>query len=83
MIKPIGKYVVVKEIKREKKEGAFVVAEGARADEPLHGELTHDVGSLKKRDHVVFSAYGYTEIEDSDGEVYLVVPVELLLCNIS
>lgn len=78
MIQPIGKHVVVRVLPdEEKKEGKFVIAEGARKDKPLKVELTHDTGQLKKGDVLYVQSYGYTEIED-----VLVVPIDMVLCRI-
>lgn len=77
MIQPIGKHVVVKVLpEEEKKEGKFMVADGARKDKPLKVELTHDTGQLKKGDILFIQSYGYTEVED-----VLVVPIDMILCR--
>lgn len=78
MIQAIGKHVIVKVLaEEEKKEGKFIIADGARKDKPLKVELTHDTGQLKKGDVLYVQSYGYTEVED-----FLVVPIDMILCRI-
>lgn len=77
-IQPIGKKICVKVLEEEvKKEGKFMVADGARENKPLRVENMTQSGDLKVGDVLYIQPYGYTAVGD-----YLIVPADLILCRI-
>lgn len=78
-ITPIGDRLLVKLIEDEAKtHGEFAVAEGARKDKPMRGQvISRGDKCTIVAEKVLFASYGYDEV----GE-YLLVPGDLVLASI-
>ena len=83
-IQPLGDRVVVKpEDKKEQTKAGIIIPESASESNPKIGEVVavgelKEIKDVKVGDKVVFSEYGYDEVE-IDGQKYLIIESKKLL----
>lgn len=83
-IKPIGKRVVLKSIKKEDKTASGIIMPNSAVEQPVYAEVisiskeVEDENIIKVSDKVVYTKYKGTTIKDGEDE-YILIDLEDVL----
>lgn len=82
IIKPLGKRVLIKEVKQEEVTKSGIVLPGtASKEKPITGEVLaigNEVSEVKVGEKVIYEKYTGTEVKDGDIE-YLLIDMKNIL----
>lgn len=83
-IKPLGKRLVLKTIKKEEKTSSGIILTDKEVEKPVFAqvvEISKDIDDIKIDDKVIYTKYKGTTVKDEDDE-YIVVDYEDVLAII-
>lgn len=73
MLRPLGNRVVVRpDVKDKVTDSGIVLPDNLKEDAPVTGVVVSGNDTVGSGDHIVFSKYGYDEVEVDGETLYLV-----------